>query len=1072
MKSLFRFILKYSAAALFVLFLPVLAPAANNGKASLAIKFAPNQNWSHCFINEGFAANKPQGAGVLNTTNWFNWNPAGSTPYTTNGLFYDLNGLTNGHPSTVTIRDTHNVEQTIYGNSIGWNNALFIYNNLILLCSANGYNSGTQLACTVTNLDDVFATNGYSVYLYMLGNGIGRGQQNILVNYSGKTTNGSVVGTQICSLFCTTNWNSFNNGLYLTNPPSYLQGMASLTQGVWTNTKTAGAWQTPGADYIIFSNCPASGAFSIIVSNTQYGQISGIEIVANLPPGAASVTGPTVTPSLNVYAGTNVTLSCTTNGGSGPFSMQWQKGPDGTTLTNVPGAAATSLLLSSVTTNNSGYYQMIYTAGAVSVTSSVVQLTVYATLPTIGAASLSPGGTVNQGTSVSVTCTTNGGAPPFSFQWQKSPNGTTYTNVSSGTALTLSLPGTLPGDSGYYQCVFSAGVLSVTSAPAQLTVNPLFGGLAIARPASAFYPGMTVELFCTNYAGLGTIGFQWQKTNSAAGGFTNIVGQTASWMVLLGAQAADAGYYQCVVTPSNGSATSAPVRLSMLTAGGPVAKISIKMNADKDYGFGAITNPVGAGVLNSTNWFNFNSSGTANLGSYYTGGVTNPSTAALYETHGFFGSVDLVDNSGIPINSTNNNMALLNTSYCYGSSDLCCSVKNLDPVFAGGFKVYIYYQGIGGVNYGGRYIVTSYAGQTTNYPVAATQMRSLYVSNTIANFTNGINWSLGTGVFIEGAYSTTQTSFGAWQNPGANYIVISNLTGGSFNLSLTNGSSYPGVAALEIVANSSGTGLTATTSAVTSSTNHAVYGAAVTITNTVSPVPPDGEYVVFLEGSTVLGLGVLNGGVATLAAPSTLALGNHTIAAVYGGDGNYLASTNTLVLNVNSAPTANDMTVSRAAGLRVLIALTDVATNWNDAESDAVSLVAVNLTSINGVTLTTNSDYILYPASAANVNDQLSYVITDAWGTTATGYINLVVAGNVTGTNSIASYTFGATNSVKAYGMPGKAYVLERSTNLVDWVGVQTNAAAGNGEINALDDFSDLGGTPPDEAFYRLKWQP
>ncbi len=180
-----------------------------------------------------------------------------------------------------------------------------------------------------------------------------------------------------------------------------------------------------------------------------------------------------------------------------------------------------------------------------------------------------------------------------------------------------------------------------------------------------------------------------------------------------------------------------------------------------------------------------------------------------------------------------------------------------------------------------------------------------------------------------------------------------------------------------------------------------------------------------------------------------------------------------LYLKVDHAPVAQPMTVSRAAGLRVLIALSDVATNWSDADSDAVSLVSLNLTSTNGVTVTTNSDYILYPAAAANVNDQLSYVITDPLGATVTGYINLVVAGSVTGTNSIANITLGATNSVKAYGIPGKTYILERSTNLVDWVDVHTNtASAVNGEIDAMDDFSDLGGTPPAEAFYRLKWQP
>ena len=60
--------------------------------------------------------------------------------------------------------------------------------------------------------------------------------------------------------------------------------------------------------------------------------------------------------------------------------------------------------------------------------------------------------------------------------------------------------------------------------------------------------------------------------------------------------------------------------------------------------------------------------------------------------------------------------------------------------------------------------------------------------------------------------------------------------------------------------------------------------------------------VTFLDGSTVLGTGTLNGsGVATYTTGAfTLSVGSHSITAVYGADGNYSASTSgTLSETVN-----------------------------------------------------------------------------------------------------------------------------------------------------------------------------
>jgi len=188
----------------------------------------------------------------------------------------------------------------------------------------------------------------------------------------------------------------------------------------------------------------------------------------------------------------------------------------------------------------------------------------------------------------------------------------------------------------------------------------------------------------------------------------------------------------------------------------------------------------------------------------------------------------------------------------------------------------------------------------------------------------------------------------------------------------------------------------------------------------------------------------------------------------------FLACSTSVTINVvNPPPLAAVMTVTRLAGLPLLIAWSDVATNWSDADGDPVTLTGVNLVTTNGVTLTTNSAWIYYP-KAPNVNDQFSYTIGDGQGGANTGLVNIVILNRITGTNSITKIVVGNPTILTAYGIPGFSYITERATNLAPpaWVNIATNLAATNGIITVLDYFHDLGNHPPESAFYQLLWQP
>jgi hypothetical protein len=120
----------------------------------------------------------------------------------------------------------------------------------------------------------------------------------------------------------------------------------------------------------------------------------------------------------------------------------------------------------------------------------------------------------------------------------------------------------------------------------------------------------------------------------------------------------------------------------------------------------------------------------------------------------------------------------------------------------------------------------------------------------------------------------------------------------------------------------------ATTTALVSSLNPSNFGQAVTFTATVATngsTTPTGT-VTFYDGTTTLGTGTLNGsGIATYTTAS-LAVGQHSVTAVYGGDANNAGSTSAVLpQTVNAASftvTFNPTSRTVAAGQSGMFTLT------------------------------------------------------------------------------------------------------------------------------------------------------
>jgi len=127
---------------------------------------------------------------------------------------------------------------------------------------------------------------------------------------------------------------------------------------------------------------------------------------------------------------------------------------------------------------------------------------------------------------------------------------------------------------------------------------------------------------------------------------------------------------------------------------------------------------------------------------------------------------------------------------------------------------------------------------------------------------------------------------------------------------------FPAYSATVLVFTSASTTLTATTTTLTVSATQVTSGQSVTFTATVTPTSGSGTptgSMTFLDGATQLATAALNtSGVATFSS-SSLALGTHTITAVYGGDSNFSTSTSAAATVTIVAPAKTNSTTALSA---------------------------------------------------------------------------------------------------------------------------------------------------------------
>lgn len=264
----------------------------------------------------------------------------------------------------------------------------------------------------------------------------------------------------------------------------------------------------------------ATGTFTYYVTQTDpaTGCTSEAEmIMVNI---LAGISGNTIGADQTICGGTSpATLTGTgaLSGGTGTYTYQWQQSTDGgATWSDIASATAATLNPAAVT--GTIRYQRVVSDGLCSVTSNVVIITVQGTM---GSFDISGNQTICEGSQPALIDgqTPTGGSGTFTYEWESSADGASWTTITGETAEDYQPPVLTSGM--YYRRKVTSGACSATSSIAHVTVNIKPNGTISAPAAICSYDAGPVSFM----ASAGTAPFTLQWTIAGPSG-TNTLAQT------------------------------------------------------------------------------------------------------------------------------------------------------------------------------------------------------------------------------------------------------------------------------------------------------------------------------------------------------------------------------------------------------------------------------------------------------------------------------------------------------------------------------------------------------------------
>lgn len=301
------------------------------------------------------------------------------------------------------------------------------------------------------------------------------------------------------------------------------------------------------------------------VGNARQGQATGawnwatpLQITVQAAQGTLALTAPTASQSF--CAGAVVPISWTSqNVTNVKIDLSSDNGATfpTTIIASTPAGTGTySWTIPSNTPAGTQYKVRISDASNSSLNSVSSAFTVQS-LPTISTQPINATACLGQALTLSLAATTSQGT--LQYQWVK--NGVDIPGANSSS---LFISAVAANDAGQYTCRVSNACGSITSSPANLTVD--IAPQIFTQPQSVSVPVGSTATFSVIAAGSG-LQYQWRKNG------TNITGARTS-MFVLSVTAGDVGAYDCVITNQCGTTTSQTAQLTIATANEGVLQLS------------------------------------------------------------------------------------------------------------------------------------------------------------------------------------------------------------------------------------------------------------------------------------------------------------------------------------------------------------------------------------------------------------------------------------------------------------------------------------------------------------------
>jgi hypothetical protein len=184
-----------------------------------------------------------------------------------------------------------------------------------------------------------------------------------------------------------------------------------------------------------------------------------------------SITNNTIT-ATNCGTGVpTITQSGTLSGGSGTYTYIWEQSTDGTTWTTIPDATSQTYTGTATLTQKTWFRRTVSSGGCTDISANLI-LT-----PAILGNEISNGYAVCLGSSATafgpVSPTGGEGSGSYTYQWQESADGITYSNVATGGTSSSYTPLVNAAGTKYYTVIATSGACSTTSNASIVTVNAL-----------------------------------------------------------------------------------------------------------------------------------------------------------------------------------------------------------------------------------------------------------------------------------------------------------------------------------------------------------------------------------------------------------------------------------------------------------------------------------------------------------------------------------------------------------------------------------------------------------------------